>query len=38
MTGAARVKPSPSGAVILDDYAESLVDLKGSVTARSIPA
>ena len=34
MAGAARVKPSPGGGVILDDYAESLVDLKGSVSPR----
>jgi hypothetical protein len=31
MAGAARVKPAPDGGVVLDDYAESLVDLKGSV-------
>jgi hypothetical protein len=31
MTGAARVKPSPDGGVILDDYAEELVQVKGQL-------
>ncbi len=31
MTGAARVKPSPDGGVILDDYAEELVQIKGQL-------
>ena len=31
MSGAARVKPSPDGGVILDDYAEDLVQLKGQL-------
>ncbi len=29
MAGAARVKPGPDGAVVLDDYAETLVQLTG---------
>lgn len=32
MTGAARVKPDPDGAVVLDDYAETPVQLSGRVT------
>jgi hypothetical protein len=31
MAGAARVKPSPTSEVILDDFATSLVELKGTV-------
>ena len=31
MTGAARVRPSPDGGVLLDDYADQLVQLTGQV-------
>jgi hypothetical protein len=31
MAGAARVKPSPDGGVLLDDYADALIQLEGTV-------
>jgi hypothetical protein len=34
MAGAARVKPSPDGSVILDSFTESLVDLKGALAVK----